>query len=219
MKKVDQVKALMTDKVIITVEDICREFNIKGLMARRYLQQLGALSSINCGSSYYILSENHKFMSHGLLDINGKVFYRDGNLVSAATALIEASHAGMCISELLEVLKTSVHSQLPKLVLKGKLRRAKVSGVGTYIYLSVNIGKSKEQLKQRRKCVLSRKKSTVVIEEFDAEEAFEILVTMIKKPDLAAKGVALSLQRRGKKITSDKVKEIVNHFNISKKNF
>jgi predicted transcriptional regulator len=219
MKKADQVKKFINDKKVVTVDDICKHFNIKEPMARRYLQQLRAFSSVNSGAAYYILPDNHTFADSGILNINGKVFYKGGNLVDAAVHLIEQSPAGMSVSELLEILKTSVHSQLPKLVIAGKLNRAKVSGVGTYIYLSADSKSSKQQLKRRRKLVADSNQNILAEEEFDPEAALHILVTMIKKPNLTAKGVALSLQRRGRKISSCKVEQIVQHFGITKKNF
>jgi hypothetical protein len=217
MSKQDQVREFIESKRVVQVCDVCERFKIKEPMARRYLNKLKVCVSINCNGSHYVLREQNKFDKKGLLYIGEKVFYNKGKLIDSLVNIVEESDVGFTPPELACLLKTSVHSQLPKLFAAGSLKRAKVPRVRGFVYVSIDSQKRKKQLKARRDSLIVQKEN--IKDSFDAEAAFDILVTMINKPELAAKGVALSLQRRGKKITSDKVKEIVEHFDISKKNF
>jgi len=217
MSKQDRIRKFIESKLVVQVGDVCERFSIKEPMARRYLKKLKVCVSINCNAGHYVLREQNKFDARGLLYIGEMVFYNKGKLIDALVNLVEESDVGLTPPELADLLKTSVHSQLPKLVTAGSLKRAKVSGVRGFVYVSIDSQKRRKQLKARRDSLIIQNEN--IKDDFDAEEALAILVTMIKKPDLAAKGVALSLQRKGKKISSDKVREIVAHFDIRKKNF
>lgn len=214
-----EIKAIFKRDGFITVDQLCRELDIKEPMTRRYLGELKARSSVNCNGRYYILPEYFEFNENGLLYLKDVAFFKHGNQQDAVCHLIDRSIAGLTPSELSESLKSKIHTILPKMFRSGKIVRQKVSGVRELVYISSEPRQQKRQLKARRKSLLPDQKEICCNDEFDAEAAFDILVTMIKKPDLTAKGIALSLQRRGRKITHDKVKEVVQHFDISKKNF
>jgi len=217
--KQKELKAIFRREGFVTVDKLCQELGIKEPMVRRYLGELGAKSSVNCNGKYYVLPEYFQFNENGLLYLNKATFYKNGNQQDAVCHLIDQSDSGMTPTELSEALKSQVQTLLPKMFRRGKIARKKVSGIREFIYVSSDSKQQKQQLKARKKSVLSDKKKSGDMEVFDAEAALDILVTMIKKPDLTAKGIALSLQRRGKKITSDKVRSITEHFDIRKKNF
>jgi predicted transcriptional regulator len=219
MSKLNKVRKFIELTRVVQVFDICDNFNIKEPMARRYLKNLNTCASVNHGAGYYVLKEQNTFDRMGLLYIGDTVFYIKGKLIDALVGLVKDSDEGLTPPELSKLLKTSVHSQLPKLVTAGVLSRSKVSGVRGFVYLNTDSKKRKQQLKKRRSSLAKDKKVTSSGKDFNVEEALDILVTLIKKPNLTAKGIALSLQRRGKKISSDKVKMVVGYFDISKKNF
>jgi hypothetical protein len=217
--KEDLVKAIFKRDRIVTVKNLCAEIKIKEPMIRRYIGNLKALSSVNCNSKYYLLPDSSTFKESELIDVNGILFHKGGTLRSVVSYVVEQSPCGLQVGAIKEKVKTAVSAILPKMLSSSEVERKNISGVHGFIYLSTNPSKRKKQIKARKDLIKKQDDNKKLSEDFDADMIIDTLVTMIKKPDLAAKGVALSLQRRGKKITSDKVKEIVNHFDISKKNF
>lgn len=217
--KQKDLKAIFKRDGLVTVDKLCRELGIKEPMCRRYLGEVNAKSSVNKNGKYYILSEHFTFNENGLLYLKDVTFYKGGNQQEAIRHLTDQSLCGMTSSELSEELKSSVQTLLPKMFRDGKITRQKVSGVRGLVYISSDPKRQKQQIKARKKSLSARKEAADDNKEFDADMVIDTFVTMIKKPHLTAKGVALSLQRKGRKITSDKVKEIVEYFDISKKNF
>lgn len=215
----DSIRSIFKRDHVVTVEDLCLEIGIKEPMIRRYIGTIEAISSVNCNSKYYLLPDSNTFKGSKLIEIDGKVFYKGRTLQSALYYIVDQSPCGLKIGEIKERLKTSVSALLPKMHSGGQVARRKISGVRGYVYLSLDAAKRKKQIASRKDSLNQINDSTDLSEEFDTDLVIDTLVTMIKKPDLAAKSVALSLQRRGKKISSDKVREIVQHFDIRKKNF
>lgn len=217
--KQDLIRSIFKRDKVVTVEQLMSEVGIKEPMVRRYIGTINAISSINCNSKYYLLPSPSTFKESDLLDINGKVFHKSGRLQAALYHIVDQSPCGLNSTEIKAQLKTAVNDILPKMFSNKKIARTKISGVRGFVYLSLNTEKRKSQVAARRASLVEEKETTSPAEAPDLEMVVDVFLTMIKNPEFVAKGVALSLQRSGKTITTNKVNEIIEYYKISKKNF
>ena len=217
-------KALKFDEMKEALAD-CSDISI-----RKYLKDLGAQSSVNNNSRYYIIPSQHQFDERGLLRLRKVVFHREDTLLKAIVSLVNSSSIGMSTADLKDFLLTETRFQLNKLTKEKKLLREGRGGAGSYIYYSEDevlataqqqarqdLLHSKEQelkAEQSSPEVLAEKKNSL-----DQQEVIEVMHTLLQHPDFSAKGVALSLQRRGRDIGLDLVRDIFEVYHLSGKKY
>ena len=220
--KIDVIKKYIQKKRICEYPEIMAKFALGKGAVKANFKKLGTLTSFNCKGQYYILPEEHTFDESGLLFIGDAGFFKGGNLLAAICHLVEISHSGLGARELDKILKTSTHSQLPKLYRSGRLQRELAgdrAGHG-YIYFSLE----KATFEAQHAAYFSFKEEApdiAEVEEIVPEElpdVVEVLLTLISHPDFTAKSIALSLQRRGRKVSFDFVKRTFLQYGLSKKN-
>ncbi len=218
--KRSKVAAFIRKKGLCQAVDIMHEFSLSKISVIKYLKSIGALTSFNSKGQYYILPECHQFDERGLLFIGKVGFFKGGNLLAAICHLVEISPQGLGARELDSVLKTTTHSQLPNLYRTGRLRRqSAVNRPGNaYVYFSPDNAAFQEQ-----------QESYVSVEEIPDEnqeeeltpdelpDVIEVLLTLISHPDFSAKSVALSLQRRGRKVPGEFARRVFRKYDLSKK--
>ena len=148
-------------------------------------------------------------------------FYEGGNLLAAICHLVENSSQGLGARELDRALKTTTHTQLPTLFRTGRLQREPaVNRAGNaYIYFSVDPEKSQVQ----RDAYFSppeppEEEPQVELESDELPDVIEVLLTLLSHPEFSAKSVALSLQRRGLKISNGFTRRVFQKYGLLKKN-
>ena len=114
----------------------------------RKLKKLSYRTSYSHGGSYYTLDELIEFDELGLWSCRGAHFSAHGTLVCTLEAFVEESEAGHFVSELESILHVGVKETLPKLVLRGRMAREKVSGL--FLYCSRNRSKRRQQILTRK---------------------------------------------------------------------
>ncbi|MFZ4440982.1 MAG: hypothetical protein ACOYOS_21430 [Syntrophales bacterium] len=213
-----ELKDFLADGRPRTVEELTGRFGFSRTTAFRKLKRCGALTSINCDGCHYILPPPGGFNRYGLVSVEGKVFFRGGNLLKAVAHLVDVSRAGMTASELGALVGSNVQMQLLDLTGKGKLWRKRDGG---YCYFSADESRRSIQMEARN----PSEKGVGLPERLKGEtpesmrQIVMIVLAYLANPRFSPKGVALSLIRRGVDIRTEKVKAVFEKYGIAKKNW
>lgn len=201
-----------------TAEELTVHFGFSRTTAFRKLKRFGALTSINCDARYYILPSGVAFNRYGLAMIDGKVFFRGGNLLKAIVHLVDVSRIGMTASELGRLAGTNVQLQVLDLFGNGKLWRKKYGR--EYCYFTADESKRRIQIEARN----PSGKELGLPERLEGEtpesmrQIVLIILAYLANPRLNPKSIALSLIRRGVDIRTEKVRAVFEKYDIAKKN-
>ena len=141
--KIDVIKKYIQKKRICQCPEIMEKFDLGQGAVKANFKKLGTLTSFNCKGQYYILPEEHTFDDSGLLFIGDAGFFKGGNLLTAICHLVEISDSGLGARELDKILKTSTHSQLPKLYRSGRLQRELAGNRAGHGYIYFSLDKTK----------------------------------------------------------------------------
>jgi len=114
----------------------------------RMLKQCDYLSSYSHRGQYYTLPHVCNFNKSGLWQYRSIFFSKYGNLQQTTKALVDHSQAGFNARELENILQVEVREPLLILFQRKQIRRSKLAG--TYIYVSSDKVKQKNQLLARK---------------------------------------------------------------------
>ena len=218
--KQDAIETFVRREGMVQLSHIMKKFSLSKSGAFPYLRKLGALTSFNSKGQFYILPQCHTFDENGLLFFGDVGFYRGGNLLAAICHLVEISPQGLGVRELDQMLKTDTHSQLPVLYRSGRLQREPATNRPgkAYIYFSPD---SEGGNAQRKACFAPKKlpveSPEVEIAPEELPDVIEVLLTLLAHPDFSAKSAALSLQRRGRKVSGSFTNRVFQAYGLSKK--
>lgn len=218
--KREKIEQFIKRKGMVRVSDIMMKFSLSKSATFSYLKDVGALTSFNSKGQYYILAQYHRFDENGLLFIGDTGFCKRGNLLATICHLVEISPRGMGVRELDHMLKTNTHSQLTGLYRTGRLQRESATNRPgqAYMYFSCD----PERRRVQKDAYFSpmeepKEEPKVALLPDELPDAIEVLLTLLDHPDFSAKSVALSLQRRGRKITSPFTARVFQAYDLSKK--
>lgn len=200
-----------------SIEEIRNHFNTSRIVAYREMVRIKALRSIN-KTGYYILPQPGNSTRGGLLRIEEKVFFAAGGLKEALVHLIAKSTSGMTAKDLEGKVGTNPRVQLLNLSQKGRVYREKFGG--SFAYFSPDTQERKRQL-DRRRAKFKRDYNPGIPDHLDTlplELIIKILLTFIQHPDFSPKSIALSLVRRGERITTRLVESVFVKYGLCKKN-
>lgn len=209
---------LVNTEGAVTVAEVMKQLKSSRSTAFRFLKKEGFLTSINFRGKFHVERSSLRFGGNGLSKQGDTVFSMHGNLLQTIERLIDLSPNGMAVTELNELVGTQVYVQCAQLHAGKRVSRKKYSGV--YCYFSIDQKRQKGQLKQRapkREFELN----SVVESESNPEsmhEVIKVLVTYVKNPSFGAKKIALTLQREGNDVYTKRVAEILDKYDIAKKN-
>jgi hypothetical protein len=225
MSNLEILKELFSTKKAVKYDLIKEQLShVSEISIRKYLKQLGAQSSVNQNSRFYILPTQHSFDERGLLYLKEVVFHRDNTLLKAIVSIVEQSEKGLRTAEIDECLKTKSRFQLTPLHKQNKLSRDGNKGVNGYTYYSSDEATQTRQKTHRKEWAKLQEKKVQEIElsiderkNLAESDVIEVMLTLINHPDFSAKSVALSLQRRGYTCSVELVKSIFNAYELSGK--
>jgi hypothetical protein len=220
--KINLIKKAIRPNRIFQIGQIMGKCEISRISAIKYFKKIGVLTSFNNKGQYYILASDERFDDDNLLFVGEVGFYKGGNLLAAICHLVEKSEAGLGARELDEILKTTTHSQLPKLYRSGRLQRESALKRAGNAYIYFSLDKIKRQAQKALHCAPQEEAKVEVPEVEEPQTAelgdvIEVLLTLISHPDFSSKSVALSLQRRGKNVSSNLVEKAFLYYGLSKK--
>jgi hypothetical protein len=201
-----------------TAEELTKGLCYSRSSVTRHLKKNKALTSVNANGQYYVLPGMVAFNRRGLGRLDGKIFSKHGNLIRTIERLAAESSSGMTPGEIERLVGTNVQSQCLILFQKGKLHRKRYGKA--YRYFSVDEDKRRRQVA----AVEPSKRSVDLDDQLKSEPrekllvVIKILLTFIHNPHFTPKSVALSLIRRGCSVTTEKVREVFETYDLAKKN-
>jgi len=228
MLKIDLLARLFTGKKAVKFDEMIEALGSSEISIRKYLKQLGAQSCVNKNSRFYILPHQHEFDNQGLLRLRDVVFHRDNTLKKAIVSLVESSASGMKTKDLDALLLTKTHSHMAALYRSGALSRQGKGAGGAYVFYSgdealatVQQQHREELQRQFEKEQKAAQKTPEVIaaarKDLAPPDVVEVMHTLLQHPDFNAKSVALSLQRRGRKMSLSLVEQIFEAYELGGK--
>ena len=229
MKKIELLLQFFDDKKVVLFDDMKELLaDTSEISIRKYLKTLNAQSSVNGKGRYYIIPSQHVFAEDGLLRFRKVIFHRDNTLLKAIVSLINGSPVGLNTAALDKLLLTETRFQLAQLFKKKLINREGSGGAGSYIYYSNDesvataqkqhglslvkqVADEEQKLRESSESIAERQQA------LDKNDVIDVMQTLLQHPDFTAKGVGLSLQRRGKKIGFTLVREIFEAYGLKGK--
>jgi len=220
----EEFQALFSRGRSVRIAHISEMLGVHPTTAWRLMKRHQLYRSVSHNAGFCALPRMCRFDGLGFWEHRGILFFRDGDQLEAIIRLVEQSEAGMQLAEVRAAMKVDVGMQLLRLVRKGRLRRE--GKPREYVYLAGDEQKAARQMDHRRIALLNAaqdqaEKSLAQVLAEESRENLQLLVnvllTCLRHPEFTAKGVALSLLRRGYRTCAVQVRELLDRFQVSKK--
>ena len=194
---------------IITIRELVELLKCSVITARRRLKKWQTYTSINKNGRYYALPQIPVFDENGLWKYQAVLFSKHGNLKQTIVALITDSNKGLSAVEIAELVDLVPNSSfLSRFKTVPGVKREKHQG--RFIYLS----DCPEIYSQQKQTRASRQGTAG----FPADiEAVQILVQLIKYPDLSIEQLAAKVSEPGKQIESVMIRNFLQFHDLLKK--
>jgi len=193
---------------IITIGQLVDWLKCSVITARRRLKKWQTYTSINKNGRYYTLPKIPVFDENGLWKYKTVLFSKHGNLKQTIVALITESEKGMSAVEIAEFVDLVPNSSF--------LSRFKsVSGVkrekhqGRFIYLSDHPEIYSRQMQTRA--------SRQAVGFPSDSQAVQILVELIKHPDIGIEQLSAKVSKPGKQVAAAMVRRFLRFHDLLKK--
>ena len=194
---------------IITITQLVHWLKCSVITARRRLKNWQSYTSINNNGRYYTLPQIPVFDENGLWKYRTVFFSKHGNLKQTIIALITESDKGLSAVEIAEFVDLVPNSSfLSRFKSEPGVRREKHQG--RFIYLSDHPEIYSRQ-KQRR---ASRQRAVGFLSD---SEAVEILVHLIKYPDIGIEQLAAKVSKPGKQVVPAMIRRFLGFHDLLKK--
>ena len=194
---------------IITIGQLIEWLKCSVITARRRLKKWQSYTSINKNGRYYTLPQIPVFDENGLWKYRTVLFSKHGNLKQTIIALITESEKGLSAVEIAEFVDLVPNSSfLSRFKSVPGVRREKHQG--RFIYLSDH-----PQIYSRQKQTRATGQTAVG---FPADfEAVEILVQLIKHPDIGIEQLAAKVSKPGKQVQPAMIRRFLRFHDLLKK--
>jgi len=194
---------------IITIGYLVKWLKCSVITARRRLKKWQSYTSINNNGRYYTLPQIPVFDDNGLWKYRTVLFSKHGNLKQTIVALITESEKGLSAVEIAEIVEIVPNSSfLSRFKSVPGVRREKHQG--RFIYLSDHTEIYSQQMQTRA----SRQAAVG----FPADsEAVEILVHLIKHPDIGIEQLAANVSKPGKQVGAAMIRRFLRFHDLLKK--
>lgn len=206
----DVLKKFRTVKVL-TITELMEWLNCSMRTVHRRLRSWGAISSYNRNGRFYTIEEVADFDANGIWCWEGVCFSRYGNLFETTCGVLDASTAGLTGAELGQVLGVNAQSYLSHFMAQDRLARERMDG--RYVYFSALAERRAEQQQERR----SRVRVRATPGKLSCVLAVEVLVAMIRDPEVLPEQLAEQLQAQGIRIEAADIEALLAHHGLSKK--
>lgn len=194
---------------IITIEQLVKWLKCSVITARRRLKKWHSYTSINKNGCYYTLPQIPVFDENGLWKYRRVLFSKHGNLKQSIVALITESEKGLSAVEIAECVELVPNSSfLSRIKAVPGVRREKHQG--RFIYFS-----DQPQIYSRQKQTRATGQPVVG---FPADsEAVEILVELIKHPDISIEQLSAKVSKPGKQMGAGMIRRFLQFHDLLKK--
>jgi len=194
---------------VITIGQLIEWLKCSVITARRRLKKWQSYTSINKNDRYYTLPQIPAFDENGLWKYRTLLFSKHGNLKQTIVALITESEKGLSAVEIAEFVDLVPNSSfLSRFKSVPGVRREKHQG--RFIYLSDH-----PEIYSRQKQTRAAGQPAVG---FPADsEAVEILVQLIKHPDIGIGQLAAKVSKPGKQVEPAMIRRFLRFHDLLKK--
>jgi hypothetical protein len=177
-------------KVVLEIEHITELLKCSIPTARRRLKKWEVYTSYNKNGRYYVLPEIPDFNNYNLWYYNNIFFSKYGTLKNTVICLIRSSDTGMTSNEIENIVNIPAKSFLSHLQKTPELFRKKIEG--RFVYFSSN----KKVLKKQKQNRISHLEKSKIQKLPNDIEAIEILINIIKYPDLKLEELSKLLRKK-----------------------
>ena len=194
---------------IITIGQLVQWLKCSVITARRRLKKWQTYTSINNNGRYYTLPQMPVFDENGLWKYKTVLFSKHGNLKQTIVALITESEKGLSAVEIAELVGLVANSSfLSRIKSVPGVRRQKHQG--RFIYLS-----DQPQIYSRQ---MQTRASRQTGADFPSDtEAVQILVELIKHPDIGIEQLAAKVAKPGKQVAPAMIRRFLRFHDLLKK--
>jgi hypothetical protein len=194
---------------IITIAQLVEWLKCSVITARRKLKRWQSYTSINKNGRYYTLPQTPVFDENGLWKYQTVLFSKHGNLKQTVFALITDSLKGLSAVEIAELVDLVPNSSfLSRFKSVPGIKREKHQG--RFIYFSDH-----SQIYSRQKQKRAAREQSVGFP--TDSEAVEILVQLIKHPNIGIEQLAAEVSKFGKQIGPDRIRRFLQFHDLLKK--
>lgn len=194
---------------IITIGQLVGWLKCSVMTARRRLKKWQSYTSINNNGRYYTLPQIPVFDENGLWKYKTVLFSKHGNLRQTIIALITESEKGLSAVEIAEFVDLVPNSSfLSRFKSVPGVRREKHQG--RFIYFSDHPQIYSQQMQTRA----SRQAAAGLPSD---SEAVEILVELIKYPDIGIEQLAGRVSKPGKQVAPAMIRRFLGLHDLLKK--
>jgi len=166
-----RIIALFKHKPCWQIDPLSQQLHYSTVSVRRFLSQMGYLSSFTHNGRWYTLKSIPRFSREGLWFYHDIGFSRAGSLTHTLVALIDASPAGMTAEQLGQKLHCRCHSVLVGLCRDGRIQRQRMGRAHVYLTADAQIADAQRQAMSGQVPLL-----------LPAEMAVLVLAAFIRKP-------------------------------------
>ena len=193
----------------INIGQLAKWLKCSVITARRRLKKWQSYTSINNNGRYYTLPQIPVFDENGLWKYKTVLFSKHGNLKQTIVALITESEKGLSAVEIAEFVDLVANSSfLSRFKSVPGVRREKHQG--RFIYLSDH-----PQIYSRQKQTRASRRAGAGFP--SDSEAVEILVQLIKYPDLGIEQLAAKVSKPGKAVGPAMIRRFLRFHDLLKK--
>lgn len=182
---IEQLSTLFSKESCWKIEPLASELSYSVPSVRRFLAEVGYLSSFTHNGAWYTLRSIPRFAEDGLWFHKDIGFSRTGSLTNTLVELATRSSAGMTAEQLGTKLRCRCHSVLVQLCRQGRLQRHKIGS--SHVYLAID----------PRIAVVQRQSFESLLQtQLPAEIAVLILVEFIRHPESSFEQLARAIRRK-----------------------
>ncbi len=208
----ESVLKFFQSKRVMTTEELIAISKWSIPTVRRRMKGWHAYTSYNQNGRYYTLPAIPKFDQYGIWKYKKIFFSQKGNLKQSLINLVERSMTGRSAIESSNILGISAHTLLSHLYKNQQvIEREKHNGL--YIYFSKNPDIYKKQKIERGKNLQNEAKETLPQ---DADSVI-ILAELIKHLKDTVEQLTRRVRRRGIRVSTEKVRNLLDYHNLLKK--
>lgn len=171
-KAIQNLRYLFSDQSCWMISSLAAKLRYSIPSVRRFLTEIGYLSSFTHNGSWYTLRSTPRYNRDGLWFHRDIGFSRAGNLTNTLVDQITRSPAGMTADQLGQMLHCRCHSILVHLCRHGRLQRQKQGRSHIYLAADPQICSSQRQAMPH-----------LAVPQIPAEIAVLVLVEFIRNPD------------------------------------
>lgn len=195
---------------IITIGQLVEWLKCSVITARRRLKKWQSYTSINNNGRYYTLPQIPVFDENGLWKYRAVLFSKHGNLKQTIIALITESEKGLSAVEIAGFVDLVPNSSfLSRFKSVPGVKREKHQG--RFIYLSDH-----PEIYSRQKQTRAAGQAAIGLP--TDSEAVEILVHLIKYPDIGIEQLAINVSKPGKQVGPAMIRRFLRFHDLLKKN-